>query len=61
MGRGAGAGAAPCEPDDTPTEANADNNFTVLACPWGHGAGAEDSDIERRTSKVSSHSLQRYS
>lgn len=61
MGRGAGAGAEPWEPDDTPTEANADSSFTVLAWPWGHDAGADDSDIERRTSKVSSHSLQRYS
>jgi hypothetical protein len=38
-----------------------DSSFTVLSCPSGQAAGAADSLIERRTSKVVAQSLQRYS
>jgi hypothetical protein len=38
-----------------------DSSLTVLSCPSGQEAGADDSFIERRTSKVVAQSLQRYS
>jgi hypothetical protein len=41
--------------------ATMDSSFTVLSWPSGQDAGADDSLIERRTSKVVAQSLQRYS
>jgi hypothetical protein len=57
---GAGALAAEDEPD-APTLANTDRSRTALSWPTGHDAGALDSAIDRRSSKVSSQVRQRYS
>ncbi len=38
-----------------------ESSFTVSSWPFGHGAGAEASFIDRFTSKVEPHALQRNS
>jgi hypothetical protein len=50
------------EPElDAPTAANTDSSLVVSAWPAGHVAGASDSLMGRRSSKVSSQVWQRYS
>lgn len=49
---------APSPPEVSDT---IDSSLTVFSWPSGQDAGADDSLIERRTSKVVAQSLQRYS
>jgi hypothetical protein len=47
------AGAAAGDAEARPPSATSGSSFIVSLWPCGHGAGASDSVIDRRTSKVS--------